>query len=84
MNEIEHFTCRDAIDLLADYLELALARETLETLERHLRDCPPCIAYLSTYRRTRDLTAEVQRVAMPPEMKDRLRRFLLERLRESS
>jgi anti-sigma factor RsiW len=74
-------TCRDAIAVLADYLEMALPPETLQALEQHLHDCPPCIAYLNTYRRTRDLTAEAQRVAMPAEMKERLRRFLLARLR---
>jgi predicted anti-sigma-YlaC factor YlaD len=77
-------TCRDAIAILADYLEMALARETLEALEQHLQDCAPCVAYLNTYRRTRDLTAEAQRVAMPLEMKERLRRFLLARLQDAT
>jgi hypothetical protein len=73
-------TCRDAIALMADYLESALGDELLAALERHLRDCQPCVAYLNTYRRTRTLAGEVGRVEMPPEMKDRLRRILLEQL----
>ena len=48
-----------------------------------MRDCAPCVAYLNTYRRTRDLAADVNRVAMPDEMKTRLRAFLLERLRDT-
>lgn len=76
-------TCRDAIAILGDYLETALTPDTLETLEQHLRDCAPCVAYLNTYRRTRDVTAEAQRVAMPPEMRERVRRFLLERLQDA-
>ena len=75
-------TCQEAIALLADYLEAALDDQILGDLEAHLRDCPPCQAYLNTYRRTRDLAARVNRVEMPPEMKERLRAFLLARLGE--
>jgi predicted anti-sigma-YlaC factor YlaD len=76
-------TCQDAIALLGDYLEVALSEEILGSLEAHLRDCPPCQAYLNTYRRTGDLAARVNRVEMPPEMKERLRAFLLAHLRGS-
>ena len=75
-------TCRELIALLADYLEASLAPEVVGQLDLHLRDCPPCVAYLNTYRRTRDVAAEANRVEMPDEMKRRLRAFLLERLGE--
>ena len=74
-------TCRDAIDALADYLEATLGPGVGEELERHLRDCPPCQAYLNTYRKTRELTGRMATQEMPPEMREHLRRFLLERLR---
>lgn len=73
-------TCREAIEILADYLEQALAADLLADLERHLADCAPCRAYLATYRRTQALGAEAQRLEMPEEMKMRLRRLLLDRL----
>jgi hypothetical protein len=76
-------TCRELIGLLADYLEASLAPDVIAELERHLRDCAPCVAYLNTYRRTRDVAADVNRVEMPEEMKTRLRAFLLERLRDT-
>jgi len=76
-------TCRELIELLAEYLEASLSPEVVVQLERHLRDCAPCVAYLNTYRRTRDVAADVNRVEMPEEMKVRLRAFLLERLRET-
>jgi len=78
--ETEGLTCRAAIGLLADYLEAALSQERVGELEGHLAGCEPCQAYLATYRRTKTLTAETERVAMPDEMKDRLRRFLLRAL----
>ena len=73
-------TCRDVIALMGDYLETALGDEALAALERHLQDCPACLAYLNTYRKTRDLTGAAGRVAMPDEVRERLRRLLLEQL----
>jgi anti-sigma factor RsiW len=73
-------TCREAIGLLADYLESALSEEEIREVEEHLAGCGPCQAYLNTYRRTKDLTGKAERVAMPEEMKDRLRTFLLRAL----
>ena len=78
--ETEGLTCREVVGLLADYLESALGQESLRELEEHLDECEPCRAYLNTYQRTKALTAETERVAMPEEMKDRLRQFLLRAL----
>ena len=75
-------TCRDAIAILADYLESTLSPELVEKLEEHLRDCAPCRAYLATYRKTKSLAADAGRVEMPEEMKTRLRELLLAQLRE--
>jgi predicted anti-sigma-YlaC factor YlaD len=76
--------CKEFIELLSDYLEMTVSADTLKALEEHLAECAPCLAYLRTYRRTRDLTAVVQREtlppAMPPEMKAHLRAFLLAQL----
>ena len=73
-------TCQEAIDLLADYLESAVTEAQLAQLEEHLKACDPCVAYLRTYRRTKELAARSERVEMPEEMKVRLRQFLLGRL----
>ena len=75
-------TCKDVIEILSDYLEEALSPAAMARLEQHLRDCPPCIAYLNTFRRSRELAGEVSQVEMPPEMKQRLRSFLFEHLRD--
>jgi anti-sigma factor RsiW len=75
-------TCKDAIAVLADYLEAELSPALVEELEKHLSDCEPCRAYLATYRKTKSLAADAGRVEMPEEMKTRLREFLLRRLRD--
>ena len=74
-------TCKETIALLSDFLDGLCGPDLAQQLEEHLRDCAPCRAYLATFRRTRDLTHRAGHVAMPPEMKSRLRQFLLDQLR---
>ena len=75
--------CEDIImDLLVDYLDQTLGDDLVQRLEAHLKICPPCMAYLETYKKTRDLAATAARPAMPDEMKVRLKEFLIARLRE--
>jgi len=62
-------TCKDAIAVLADFLEEALSPEAVRELEAHLRDCAPCRAYLNTYRKTRGLVARAGHAEMPAELK---------------
>jgi anti-sigma factor RsiW len=78
-------TCRDVImDLLFDYLEDSLSGELAAELEEHLKICPPCRAYIATYRKTRDLAAKETRPPMPEELKARLRALLLKKLSETT
>lgn len=73
--------CEDVIGALVEYLETTLSPEVLAAFERHLASCAPCVAYLNTYRKTRELTGAAGRVEMPEEMKTRVREFLLSRIR---
>lgn len=78
-------TCKEVImDLLYDYLEESLSGGLAAELEAHLAVCPPCRAYLATYRKTRDLAATSARPPMPEERKARLREFLLKKLAEGN
>ena len=73
-------TCRDAIEMIANFLDQSLAPGEVEHLERHLRNCRACRAYLNTYRKTRRLVGNAGRVEMPDEVKSRLRQFLIAHL----
>jgi anti-sigma factor RsiW len=59
-------TCRDLIELLIDYVSDELPPERRQYLEQHLSLCPPCLAYLETYRLTIKLTRQLPRCAPPP------------------
>ena len=83
--ELDPLTCKDVIlEFLADSLDNSLGPEVTAALERHLANCKACVAYLNTYRRTRELTSRMAPPAMPEEMKTHLRQLLLERLAGTS
>ncbi|MCF8719707.1 anti-sigma factor family protein [Nitrospina gracilis] len=71
--------CKECIDLLYDYLEGALNEETASALEEHFQDCPPCIAFLNTYKSTRDLCREtLGKIEIPEVVQIKLRDFIKE------
>ncbi len=74
-------TCKEAIAKLVEYLDGELTPVVLKQLEAHLRICPPCRAYLATYRKTKELAARVNRVEMPEALKARLRALLIDQIR---
>jgi len=59
--------CRQAVELVTDYLEGALPRRARRRLEAHLRACPNCSAYLEQIRLTIALTGRVEPDDLPPE-----------------
>jgi predicted anti-sigma-YlaC factor YlaD len=64
--------CRKIADLLSDYLDGTLPKRTAELLEWHIDGCPPCVAFVNTYRGTLNATRSLRDVDIPPELKKRL------------
>jgi anti-sigma factor RsiW len=52
--------CRDAVELITDYLEGALRPAEVRRLERHLAACPHCAEYLDQMRATITLSGRVR------------------------
>lgn len=69
-------TCRETIELLDRYVDGTLTREERAHLDAHFEDCPPCGAFLASYRATPKLAREATEFEMPDEVRARLRRFL--------
>ena len=44
--------CRDAVELVSDYLDGALSHRQRRRLEKHLAQCDACTAYLDQMRST--------------------------------
>ena len=64
--------CRQIADLLGDYLDGTLPKSTRELLEWHIEGCPPCVAFVNTYRGTINAATKLQDVEVPRELKKRL------------
>ena len=59
--------CREAVELLSDYLDGALSRRVRRRLERHLADCDACGAYLDQLRATIAASGKVTPEDLAPE-----------------
>jgi anti-sigma factor RsiW len=66
------FGCRRIAELLGDYLEGTLPKATAELLEWHIEACPPCVAFVNTYRGTVNAATKLKEVNIPSELKQRL------------
>jgi len=74
-------TCKQLIeDFLADYLEATLSPALVAELEQHVAACAPCMSYLNTYKKTRELVRREAAPDVPAEMKAVLRKFMLDQM----
>ena len=69
-------TCERAVDLLLDFLEGNLSPEVRKGLVKHFDDCPPCVRFVESYKKTTALCQEALRRQAPAEFGERLMRFL--------
>jgi anti-sigma factor RsiW len=69
---VSDFECRQIAELLGEYLDGSLPRETRELIDFHIDGCAPCVAFLNTYRGTVDAARKLPEVAIPTELKKRL------------
>jgi len=59
--------CRQAVELISDYLEGALPRRERERLEAHLRACDGCDEYLRQVQATIRILGNVKPTDLGPE-----------------
>ncbi len=62
--------CRQAVELVTDYLEGALSRADRRRFEAHLAGCPHCTEYLAQMRATIELTGGLAADDLTPQMQD--------------
>lgn len=75
--------CKECLDLLYDYLEGELSPEAAMHLDEHFQDCPPCIAFLETYKYTTKVCREtLGKINIPTEVQKTLQEFLKENITE--
>lgn len=72
MTDAAEMECRRIAELLGEYFEGTLPKETRELIEWHIESCAPCVAFVNTYRGTIDAAKKLRVTAIPPELKERL------------
>ena len=73
--------CKECIELLGDYFDGSLDSDTAASLEEHFKDCPPCVSFLETYRKTSHLCKKtLSEVEVPEPVKIKLREFVKTRI----
>jgi anti-sigma factor RsiW len=65
--------CREAVELMSDYLDGRLRQDDRLRLERHFADCPHCVEYLAQLRATIDALGRAE----PDDLSDDARSELV-------
>jgi anti-sigma factor RsiW len=71
--------CRQAVELMTDYLEGRLSRSERRRFEAHLAGCPHCTEYLAQLRETIRLSGQP---AAPEDLPPRTRDDLIQLYRQ--
>jgi anti-sigma factor RsiW len=72
-------SCQQLIEFCLDYLEGDLPDDEQVRFRRHLGQCPDCVTFFETYRRTAEVSRRAVSTVMPEALKDSIRSFLRER-----
>ena len=62
--------CREAVELVTDYLEDALSQAQRRRFEAHFAHCPDCPEYLAQMRAIVALTGSITPDDLTPRMRD--------------
>jgi len=76
-------TCQQITALIVDYVTGELNAATTLAFKAHLRKCPDCIAFLSTYQKTVQAAQSLRYESIPLEIRKRVRQFLREKIKGS-
>jgi hypothetical protein len=68
----QHITCQDVVELVTDYLEVALPPDDAALLEQHLNFCEGCVFYVDQMRTTVQTVGRAGGPDVPDDTRQRL------------
>ena len=71
-SKADELTCKQLVDIVTEYLEGTLPRETRQQFDAHLDGCAACQIYLEQMRTTIVLTGQLCEEDLEPETKGKL------------
>ncbi|MBM3810239.1 MAG: zf-HC2 domain-containing protein [Acidimicrobiia bacterium] len=73
--------CKEVFALLSQYLDGELPEDVCEQMDRHIGDCPPCVEFLASLKKTAALCRQMEVEEKPPELAEEARASLVEAYR---
>lgn len=68
-------TCKELVELVTEYLEGTLPKDTRQIMENHLSGCDGCTHYLEQMRQTIQLMGQVREENLTARQRDDLLRL---------
>lgn len=68
--------CQQLVEYCLDYIEGDLPDEEQIRFRRHLGQCPDCVTFFETYRRTPEVSRGVLGTSIPASVKESVLSFL--------
>ncbi len=65
--------CREVFALLSQYLDVELPPDACGAIEEHIKDCPPCIEFTESLKKTIALCRQYSPGEIPPELNEQSR-----------
>ena len=75
------YSCKDVVDLLSDYIDGECPTEDRALIEGHLADCPECITFVNTFRKSISMAKNLTYPDIPDDLRTRLHRVLDEKVK---
>ena len=69
-------SCHQLIEFCLDYVEGALPDDEQVRFRRHLSQCPDCVRFFETYRRTPEVSRDALKSQMPESVRESVRSYL--------
>jgi Putative zinc-finger len=76
-------TCKQMTDLIFDYLNDKLSPTVKRNFQQHLKICPDCVNFLSTYKKTVSVSRSIRSEEIPTRVRNNILNFLRLRTRKS-
>lgn len=77
-------SCQEIVDYCLDFLSGSLPEAERQLFSAHLRNCPECMRFFETYRKTPEVSREALTLRIPDRVRVAVRDFLRERYQPSA
>jgi hypothetical protein len=79
---MKDFDCKTIFEMLSQYLDQELPAVTCEELDRHIRDCAPCVEFVASLKRSIQLCRQYETAEQPPAVPASLKQSLSQAYQE--